>query len=511
MAAYNIYIDGGFITITDVPVTLNHFKNGRADTTFEFDEPTDTFVFYWNTYEPQQSRDRRILGSETYLFSELTAVIETIDGVPTVIPIANARALESYLNNKIVFFFNDAPIEVVTDPDNPLVTTGVDVSGRNSLNTGFGDKLTASRIPDISAQFMYGIEEGDSTETVVGSGTVTIDQARISISTGTDANGYAEIRSSDYIRYIPGFEGWFSFTWAYDSPVVNSRQKGGIWDGDNGFYIGYEGTDFVLGRSRDGVDTEIIIVPSSILLKNQDGTTSAFNPENGNVYRITYEYLGYGPVDYEIQNPDKSWTLIDRIDYPNSSKLTHITNPYLPIRALVENFGNTTDLVGFGGSVSAGSMRDPSNPDVTSRKFSYDLGVTAVGGGITELVTFRNMATFNSIENRIKMRVMLLSIATDLSKNGTVELLRNATFTNVPTWNDINTNNSIIEFSTDATINTATGNDLVDFSMAKVDSVFERVEELELDLRPNDYYTVIITTQNPGGDINFSTRWRELF
>jgi hypothetical protein len=513
MAAFNINIEGGFFSTTDVPITVNHINNPRASTTFEFNGIDESFQFFFNDSKTTGTTDTRLLGGpvNTYLFSDLVAVTEIIDDIPVVIPMADSRALASYLSTKISFFFNPNPVEILNDANNPLVVTEVDVSGRNSLNSGFGDKITASRIPEISAQFIYGIEDGDAIVNTVGSGLFSIDQVRLKINTGTDANGSVEIKSADFIRYIPGYEGWFTYTWAYDTPVVNSRQKNGIWDGDNGFYIGYEGIDFVLGRSRDGVDDETIINPSTIQLINQDGSTSAFNPQNGNVYRITYEYLGYGPVDYEIQNPNKSWTLLSRIEYPNSSKLTHITNSYLPIRAIIENFGNTTDLVGFSGSVSAGSIMNPANQDISARLQSHNAGTSSVGGGITEIITFRNKAIFNGVDNRIKMRVILLSIATDLSKNATIELLKNATFTNVPTWADKDTNNSIMEISTDATINIATGTDLIDFSMAKVDSIFEKVDYLKLDLRPNDCFTVIIDTQNPGGDVTFSTRWTELF
>ena len=48
----------------------------------------------------------RVLGTETYIYSDLVDVIETINGVPTVIPIANARSLESYLKNKVAVELN---------------------------------------------------------------------------------------------------------------------------------------------------------------------------------------------------------------------------------------------------------------------------------------------------------------------------------------------------------------------------------------------------------------------
>lgn len=46
--------------------------------------------------------------------------------------------------------------------------------------------------------------------------------------------------------------------------------------------------------------------------------------------------------------------LIHTIDYPNKYTETHITPPYLKLRAEVENFGNDTDVILRSGSVECG-------------------------------------------------------------------------------------------------------------------------------------------------------------
>lgn len=119
MAAFNIYIEGGFIYVTDVPVTLEFLRNPRGNTTFDFDEPNSIFKFYNISDKEKGTLDSKALGGDNYLFdyADLTAVTETIDGVPTIIPIANARALASYLSTKISFFFNDAPVEIAAPVD----------------------------------------------------------------------------------------------------------------------------------------------------------------------------------------------------------------------------------------------------------------------------------------------------------------------------------------------------------------------------------------------------------
>ena len=108
MAAFNIEIKEGFFVTTDSPPSVQFIKNTRALTTFEFNDIDDSFQFFFNIPLVNGTTDNRILGNNetTYLFTDLNTVTETINGVPTVIPIANAAALDDYLSQKLGFFFN---------------------------------------------------------------------------------------------------------------------------------------------------------------------------------------------------------------------------------------------------------------------------------------------------------------------------------------------------------------------------------------------------------------------
>lgn len=388
----------------------------------------------------------------------------------------------------------------------------VDDAGRKSVNTVFGEDLVGTRVPSIAAQFHYGLQDGDANVVTVGSGTVSFDESRLKLSTGTDSTGYAEIISTSFLRYLPGHEAYFKYTWAYNTPTADSRQKGGIWDGDNGFYVGYEGLDFVLGRSRDGVPTEIIIDPSEVFLDVGDGITEAFHPENGNVYRITYGYLGYAPITYEVMSPSGAWTFLGRFTYPNSSKQTHITNPNLPIRAIIENFGNTTDIIGFGGSVEAGIVYG-GGEDVTARHFNFGLlAPKAVTSGSTTIMTFRNTTIFNGVENRVPARLLLVTGANDSNKIVRWNLYKNPTFTVDPAYTDVSTGNSTLEVDqATAVVDTTLSNDtFLSWNTAKSSDFFDNVESFVLDLPPGGEASFVILTAGTG-DVDLSIRWKELF
>jgi len=103
MANFNINIDGGFFVVTNDPFTQEYIRKTRSDTIFDYTKSSGRFRFFWNTYAPQQSSKLSILGNpeSEFLYSELQTVTETIDGVPTVIPIADVDALVAYLSSKI--------------------------------------------------------------------------------------------------------------------------------------------------------------------------------------------------------------------------------------------------------------------------------------------------------------------------------------------------------------------------------------------------------------------------
>ena len=72
------------------------------------------------------------------------------------------------------------------------------------------------------------------------------------------------------------------------------------------------------------------------------------------------------------------------------------------------------------------------------------------------------------------MNFELISAATEVNKLPKWKIIRDATITNTPTWTDVNTTDSVLEYSTDATINIATGTELLDWNMSKIDSFFEK-------------------------------------
>jgi hypothetical protein len=173
------------------------------------------------------------------------------------------------------------------------------------------------------------------------------------------------------------------------------------------------------------------------------------------------------------------------------------------------NDGNTTDMVGYAGSVAAGIV-DGGGADPQARWFSFRGGVIAVTTGTTQLFTFRNKATFFSIKNKITSRLALISAATEGNKTVSWIIEKNGTITTPGTWTDINTTDSVMEYSTDAVVTFGTGVALLGWEMGRTDSFFEKVEDLVVKLRPEEYAAIYVIAGG-AGDVNLSMRWKELF
>lgn len=393
------------------------------------------------------------------------------------------------------------------DSSGNLKTVNIDSTARNSLNTVFGEKIVGIRQADIAAQFHYGIPAGSATSTTANGGTVSFSESMLVLSTGTNTVGSASIANRKALRYIPGYEAYMVFTAVFTQGADNSYQRAGLFDDNNGFFIGYENETFYATRRRDGVDFNYSITLGDVFNEGE-GT---FDPTKGNIYRISFGYLGFATINFEVLSPGGSWRKLYKIEYPNTAIITHITNTNLQPKGEVANDGNNTNIVLKSGSFAAGVV-DGGGKDPSARKFTFNTVANTITAGTYHYITFRVKNTFNSLTNYIQSILTLLPIATDLSKNSVWEIRKNMTITNSPTWTDVNTNDSTVEYSTDATFTAGTGTVEMAWSMGKADRIFEDIEKQQVEMFPGDYLTfVIVTPVGTSGTFDFVIRWSELF
>lgn len=173
-------------------------------------------------------------------------------------------------------------------------------------------------------------------------------------STGTGTTSNAKGVTNINVSYVPGCEVAAIVTAAFSTPTDNNGyQRIGIYDTNNGFYVGYSGTVFN-AVVRSGATDTYVAKSAWNIDPLTGGTTSKFT-RNGvpeaidltklNVWRIRYGWLGAAPIYYEVASPDDDWVLFHMIRQPNTAIGPSIANPDLPITCDVsKTSANATPL-----------------------------------------------------------------------------------------------------------------------------------------------------------------------
>ena len=150
------------------------------------------------------------------------------------------------------------------------ISSTFDPSNRQSMNTVFGEKIIGIRKPSIASQFMYPVPADRVTVVQENGGTISQVENLLVGQTGTASNGEASVTTRENVRYFPGNEAYCFFTAIYTEGVEDSIQRAGLLNDDDGFWIGYEGADFCIGRKRVG--TEYVTTQEDFNVDKLDGT-----------------------------------------------------------------------------------------------------------------------------------------------------------------------------------------------------------------------------------------------
>ena len=188
-----------------------------------------------------------------------------------------------------------------------------------------------------------------------------------------------------------------------------------------------------------------------------DGTGPSkmtLDPTKGNVYQICYQWLGFGMISFYMEDSTTGdFQLVHKLQYANANTATSINNPSLPICCTVENTTNDTDVVLKVPSLAA--FVEGENDDHGPRfvKSNAKAGITTE----TSILTIRNNLVAGSIENRSKIVVKFLSLATETgNKVAAFRVVRGATLGGSPSYASVDTD-SIVSFDVAGT--TVTGGD----------------------------------------------------
>lgn len=205
----------------------------------------------------------------------------------------------------------------------------------------FGQNVSASRYNQF--QINYAGVDPDAitaiTVTKTNGGDASTADGQAVFETSTNTNGEIKAVTTSTIEYAPHYEIYAAFTAVFSTGLASSFQRLGIFDTNNGFFIGYEGTSFGITKRTAAVDTttaqasfNIDTLTGGTTSKfTRNGTPEALDPTKDNLYRIRYGWLGAAPILFEIFSPDGEWIPFHIIRIPNSQTVPSLSATALPI------------------------------------------------------------------------------------------------------------------------------------------------------------------------------------
>lgn len=366
-------------------------------------------------------------------------------------------------------------------------------SASQNASTAFGEISATQFRPQTGWIFAYNINKSIISETVLFGGTVSHVGSFAQMETGTDPNGVAFIRSNRALTYSPGIGAVARFTAVFDTPQIDSQQLIGVGNNFDGWFFGYDtNAKFGILKRRGGVDQWFY---------QEDWTEDAFPdliPQNGNVYQIKYQWLGFGMQYFGIENTEGNIENVHRIKYSNLNTNVSVENPSLPLSAGVGNSGNTTNITLKTPSAVGGLEGDPFSP-VFEALIAYERIIT-IGTGETYLFGLMNPANWLGKDNRLYVFPKLFTFATDGNKPVVIRVYFNPTIT-TPTWVDVEPDISPLQYDETGTWVLNGEAKVFTYALGRADNAAIDLSIIDAEVQPRQIFAITAETTSAGMDL----------
>lgn len=390
------------------------------------------------------------------------------------------------------------------------ILTGVNGSEANVSR--YEQLVVGLKHDDILCRFEYNNSTFDvGTPAVTGTGVASNSNSQAVASTGSGV-GKCTFKTVRIMTYRPAHEIYVYGSVVFTAGTTNTVQRFGVFDDDDGFFIGYSGATFGLGIRKATSDT--FIAQSSWNKDKCDGTgISGFtlNPAKNNQYKISYGWLGAAPISYYVYGGESlGWILFHVIDYTNTQTTPSINSPNFSIQWEVERTSGSGAITMAIGCVAGGSTEGV-HAHAGHRVFAgrSSKAITSIAYPGDHIVTFHSKATFQSKTNKIRAEATWAGFSCDGTKPTEFILLRNCSISGA-SYSDINTDNSIFETTTAGTVTGGTFE--MSFPFGKVDgNNFDiGAGHVHLEMFPGDTMSVFALSAG-ASDVVASFRWEEYF
>jgi hypothetical protein len=176
------------------------------------------------------------------------------------------------------------------------------------------------------------------------------------------------------------------------------------------------------------------------------------DPTKGNVYEIRFQWLGFGLIEFAVEDEDTGrFQVVHRIEYANANTTPSLANPSLKIGWVAYSLGSTTNLTVKGASaamfVTGKSISTRDAHGISNSKSS-------IGTSYVPILTIRASATLGGRIHLGKILPRIVSVAADGTKPVEIAVINGTTLGGTPSWTSVSSHTGV-EYDTAGT--TVTG------------------------------------------------------
>ena len=230
--------------------------------------------------------------------------------------------------------------------------------------------------------------------------------------------------------------------------------------------------------------------------------------EKGNVYKIQYQWLGFGAIVFSIENGvTGALQEVHRLPYGNLNTIPSINNPTLPFSCRTKNGANSTNIKTEIGSIGAFLEGEDG---VLGLPFSHDGSKSGIGIVETNLITIRNKQIYQGVINRVPVIPTTMSVSVDNVNGAFIRIFKGADVLGNVTWIDEDLENSVVEHDVAGTTVTG-GTKIFGVVIPKNSSFPFDLSKLNIELHPGEYLVFSATSTGGNGAFDLIINWLEKF
>lgn len=295
--------------------------------------------------------------------------------------------------------------------------------------------------------------------TGAGDALFVANESSVNLTVSGGATDKSVRQTYEYFRYEPGKSHLVVMSCVIGAATAGVRKRVGYFDGENGVFFEQTGSglSLILRSKASGVVTDTPFAQGSWNVDTLLGTGPSgitLVPTNANIFWIDIEWLGVGRVRAGIWGPDGVPIVCHEIQNANANTTVYMTTASLPMRYEIENTapGNSGVIKQICSTVASEGGSDVGFPQYFGSPSLATTTITAPNR--RAILSIRPKALFQGITNRIRIVPMNLSLLVT-SNDCFWELVYDPTPSVAPSWTDVNTSYSSVEYATHGANGTA--------------------------------------------------------